>query len=161
MKLLLIREAYTEGYTLGKLYINGEFECHTLEDEIRNVKIYGETAIPCGTYDIIVTMSNRFKKELPILLDVSNFSGIRIHSGNTAADTSGCILVGKDPRPNWVGDSRRTFKALMLKIRSGLSRIIGVSITIIDKATESYEQIEPVDTTHVPGFKDPEIMTDI
>jgi hypothetical protein len=70
------------------------FICHTLEDVQRDVKIAGETAIGWGKYKLIVNMSNRFKKRLPLLLDVPNFAGVRIHGGNTELDTEGCILVG-------------------------------------------------------------------
>lgn len=80
---------------IGDLYIDGKFFCHTLEDEKRadGVKVKHETAIPCGTYKVKLTMSNRFKRVLPLLMDVKGFSGIRMHGGNTSKDTSGCPLV--------------------------------------------------------------------
>jgi len=80
---------------IGDLFINGEFFCYTLEDEKRadGVKVYGETAIPTGTYNVLLTKSNRFKRLMPLIVDVPMFSGIRIHGGNTSKDTLGCILV--------------------------------------------------------------------
>ena len=83
-------------YTIGKLYIDGAYFCDTLEDTVRpaGVKIASKTAIPAGTYKVKKTMSPRFKKILPEILNVPNFSGVRIHSGNTAADTDGCLLLG-------------------------------------------------------------------
>ena len=93
MKLKLKREPHPE-YTIGKLYIDDIFECFTLEDIIRDVKIKGETAIPYGKYKVIINQSIRFKRALPLLLNVPNFEGIRIHTGNKTADTEGCILVG-------------------------------------------------------------------
>ena len=96
MKLFLQRIAQTPEYTIGRLEINGKFFCHTLEDAVREEKIAGKTAIPAGTYQVIVNRSPKFKRDLPLLLDVPNFEGIRIHRGNTAKDTSGCILVGEN-----------------------------------------------------------------
>ncbi len=107
MQLQLIRKVFTDQSTIGELFVNGAFECFTLEDKVRPVKIKRETAIPAGTYEVAVTFSNKFQKFLPLLLDVPNFDGIRIHTGNTAKDTLGCILVGQgkgvDSIPyNWV-----------------------------------------------------------
>lgn len=100
MKLKLVRIAKRENYTIGKLYVEGEYFCDTLEDRVRDLsvekKIPGETAIPAGKYDLIVSMSPRFKRELPRLLNVPYFDGILIHRGNTEKDTSGCILVGEN-----------------------------------------------------------------
>jgi len=99
LKFLLIREIKTDKQTHGRLFkINDknerEFICYTLEDAIRDKKIKNETAIKAGTYTVIVTMSPRFKKELPLLLNVPEFSGVRIHGGNTEKNTEGCVLVG-------------------------------------------------------------------
>lgn len=117
MKLKLVREHGTKDYTHGKLYIEGIYFCDTIEDEERVVKMQDKTAIPLGTYKIIINMSNRFKKLMPLLLNVPNFSGIRIHSGNTKDDTEGCILVGKKLRDGFVGNSRATFKVLMSRLQ--------------------------------------------
>ena len=96
MNLLFKRIALKPEYTIGKLYIDGLYFCDTLEDTVREKKIAGKTAIPEGTYQVIVNRSPKFKRDLPLLLDVPNFEGIRIHRGNTVKDTSGCILVGEN-----------------------------------------------------------------
>lgn len=118
MNLKLNRIFFHKNYTIGKLYINGQYWCDTLEDTNRDFnrdgdlldegegKIYAETAIPFGIYKVEVTMSPRFKRYLPILIDVKHFSGIRIHSGNSAGDSSGCILVGLNKVKGRLVDSR-------------------------------------------------------
>ena len=95
MKLTLKRIFKGEKYTIGDLYIDGTWFSNTLEDAIRDVKVYGETAIPTGTYKVTITFSPRFRRWLPLLHDVPYFEGVRIHRGNTAEDTHGCILVGQ------------------------------------------------------------------
>lgn len=99
LKLLLVREIKTAKQTHGRLFKidennKREFLCYTLEDAERPVKIKGETAIPTGIYTVIVTMSPRFKKEMPLIMNVPNFSGVRLHGGNTEKDTEGCPLLG-------------------------------------------------------------------
>lgn len=116
--LSVIRKAYRDTYTIGKMYINGEYFCDTLEDKVRvmnsiNDKIKGETAIPAGTYKITLEMSPRFKRKLPLLHDVPYFSGILIHRGNTAKDTHGCILVGENKVKGQVINSTKAEVALM------------------------------------------------
>lgn len=96
MKLFLQRFAQTPEYTVGRLYIDGKFFSHTMEDTVREEKIAGITAIPEGTYKVIVNRSPKFKRDLPRLLDVPYFEGILIHRGNTAKDSAGCILVGEN-----------------------------------------------------------------
>lgn len=82
-------------YTIGKLYIDGAYFCDTIEDTVRTgEKIAGKTAIPAGTYKVKMTWSPRFKRYLPEILNVPNFTGVRIHAGNSALDTEGCILLG-------------------------------------------------------------------
>lgn len=109
MKLQLKRIACKPGYTIGKLYIDGEYFCDTLEDPVRDLtrepKIPGNTAIPPGTYKVIVNHSPKFKRLLPRLLNVPHFDGILMHRGNTAKDTSGCILVGENKRKGMVLNS--------------------------------------------------------
>lgn len=93
----LDRKEYGEKSTLGDLYIDGVFECIVLEDVVRNgPKVPHETAIPEGKYEVRITWSPRFKRHLPLLIDVPGFDGIRIHPGNTVADTSGCLLTGEN-----------------------------------------------------------------
>lgn len=115
MKITVIRTKH-KGYTEGKLFLDDQFFCDTLEDEVRPIKIAGETAIPAGHYKVILNMSNRFKKVMPLILNVPNFEGVRIHSGNTKEDTEGCILVGVKFKDGFVGNSRSTFNALMRRL---------------------------------------------
>ena len=111
MLLILKRRWLLKGRTVGELYLDRgthhDFLCYTLEDEVRfasgdsideikHKKVYGQTAIPDDTYEIAVTWSNRFNQFMPLLLNVLGFVGIRIHKGNTAKDTHGCILVGDE-----------------------------------------------------------------
>lgn len=113
MELLLKRIYKGNKYTIGKLYIDGEWFCDTIEDVVRNLpkdcpytpkgrnckckeKVYGETAIPAGIYKVILSYSNRFKRILPEILDVPHFLGIRIHRGNTEQDSAGCIILGEN-----------------------------------------------------------------
>src|SRR5689334_1352299 len=91
MNLQLLRQQFTTDSTIGSLYIDGEFECFTLEDTVRapGIKIAGATAIPSGTYEVTIDLSARFGRMMPHVLDVPMFKGIRIHPGNTAKDTEG------------------------------------------------------------------------
>ena len=116
MIITLIRKVGTKGFTEGKLYLDGVYFCDTIEDEERAKKIQDKTAIPKGKYSVIINMSNRFKKLMPLLLNVPNYTGVRIHSGNTSEDTEGCILVGKKLKDGFVTKSRDTFKLLMKKL---------------------------------------------
>ena len=116
--LITIKRLYkTDSSTIGELSIDGVFECFTLEDKERDVKIKSETAINKGTYKVIINQSNRFKRLLPLLLDVPNFEGVRIHSGNSNHDTEGCILVGKTRNKNYIGQSRKAFEKLFKKMQ--------------------------------------------
>lgn len=120
MKLLLKRIARNPKYTIGRLYVNGVYFADTLEDADREVKIKGETCIPEGTYRIDWTLSARFGKPMPLLLDVPNFRGVRIHSGNTPEDTEGCILVGKNTIKGQVTQSRAYTRLLYDLIQEAL-----------------------------------------
>lgn len=128
MQLVLKRNPSTSRCTVGRLYVNGNFECYTLEDVVREIpgkpvkdwKIDKETAIPRGTYLVILNKSNRFKKVLPLLLEVEGYEGVRIHSGNKAEDTEGCILVGKGLGDHCVTDSRVAMMALMSKMEEAI-----------------------------------------
>jgi len=122
----LKRIAKRDNYTIGKLYIDGEYFCDTLEDRARDLtkeaKVYGKTAIPEGTYEVTLRVqSPRFSQKrqydfckgyLPRLLNVPSFQGVLIHCGNTAEDTDGCILVGKNTVKGMVTDSTATFRKL-------------------------------------------------
>lgn len=127
MKLELKRIHKTENSTIGELYVNGVFECYTLEDKEREVKVQNETAIPKGTYKVIINRSNRFKIDLPLLLKVPNFEGVRIHSGNSNHDTEGCILVGKTRATDFIGSSRVAFKNLFEKMKLATEITIEIS----------------------------------
>ena len=123
MKLKLKRIALKDTYTIGKLYIDDEYFCDTLEDTVRDLnkngvfdngekKIYGKTAIPYGTYNVKWTYSNKFKKYMPLIENVPSFAGIRIHAGNSSADTQGCILVGENKAVGKVLNSKNTVNKL-------------------------------------------------
>ena len=118
MQLQLIRKVFTDNSTIGELSVDGAFECFTLEDKVRPVKIKGETAIPAGTYEVAVTFSNKFQKLLPLLMDVPNFDGIPIHPGNTPKDTLGYILVGQGKGVDSISSSRLAFAPLFEKIQA-------------------------------------------
>lgn len=116
--IITIKRLYkSENSTIGEMTIDGKWECYTLEDKEREVKIKSETAIPKGTYKVIINQSNRFKKLLPLLLNVPNFEGVRIHPGNTNHDTEGCILVGRTRSKDFIGQSRKAFESLFAKMK--------------------------------------------
>ena len=128
MKIKVDRIYKGESYTIGKMYLNGEYFCDTLEDAIRPVKIPNETAIPAGTYKVEVTYSPRFKRNLPLLVDVPNYTGIRIHNGSNKDHTSGCILVGFNTSKGILSDSRKVSDQLTEKLKS-LSEPIEIEIS--------------------------------
>ena len=122
MNLHLQRTERGDRYTMGRLTIDGEPFCDTLEPTDRHLdaitmrpeqKLYGQTAIPTGTYPVVLTYSPRFKRTLPLLKNVPHFEGIRIHPGNSATDTAGCILVGRRLHSGRLTDSRQTMRQLM------------------------------------------------
>lgn len=129
MILELNRNTRSSQSTIGDLHINGEFFCYVLEDfdrglhsgmsdaEIQSKKVYAETAIPKGTYKVVITFSPRFKEYMPLLLNVKGFQGIRIHSGNTSAHTEGCLIVGLAKSTNFVGQSKVAYSRLMAKLK--------------------------------------------
>jgi hypothetical protein len=122
-ELLLQRLDANEKRVIGELFIDGESYCYTVEDAIRKVKLEGKTAIPRGLYEVVLTRSPRAARgglwtpwpdfALPLLVNVPGFEGIRVHSGNTAEDTEGCIIVGLDRLPNGVGNSRAALRRLV------------------------------------------------
>lgn len=130
MHLKLHRKIFTDDSTIGELFIDDVFFCYTLEDKVRPVKIKNITAIPSGTYDIVINFSNRFQKYMPLLLKVPNYEGVRIHSGNKSADTEGCILVGGTKETNFIGNSRVTFGKLMVKLKAAEKKE-KIKITIV------------------------------
>lgn len=154
MKLLLNRVWKKDSYTIGKLYVDDLFLCNTLEDtdrglsqsmsleEIKKIKKASITAIPVGVYTIDMdTVSPRFSKnswfvktcngaKLPRLKDVPGFTGVLIHTGNTAKDTDGCILVGKNNVKGMVTNSKETFLCLYNKLITAHKKGEVITITI-------------------------------
>lgn len=155
MKLELKRIAPRNSYTIGKLYVDGKYFCDTIEDTdrglnkdmplslIKSKKVYGETAIPKGTYTISMNViSPKYSKrdfyrtncnggKVPRLLNVPGFDGVLIHVGNTALDSHGCILVGKNSQVGKVLDSTNTFKALYGKLKTANDKGESITITIV------------------------------
>lgn len=144
MKLLLKRKYKGATYTIGDLFVDGRFFCHTIEDAVRSLpsrcpdtpagrscccreKVYARTAIPAGTYKVTMTYSPRFKRVLPYLHDVPHFLGILIHSGNTEEDSAGCIIVGRNTVKGKVTESRKTSDALNALLANAAS--IDIEIT--------------------------------
>lgn len=146
MQLTIQREDVDSERAIGRLYVDSDFECYTLEDPPRDVKIQGVTAIPAGRYPVYVTYSPRFGRLLPLLHGVPGFTGIRIHPGNTAKDTEGCILVGRRRSADEVYESRLAFDALFAKIEAAHE---GVALEIRD-AVRLLEEI-PRREIQAPG----------
>ena len=141
--LIEVKRLYKKAdYTIGKMYIDGEYFCDTLEDtdrgltqimtlsEIKEVKEYGCTAIPTGRYPVAYTYSPRFKQHLPLLLNVPAFEGVRIHSGNTHKDTEGCILLGVNRAVGKVLDSRKTMDEFLHILKPAIEACEHIWITI-------------------------------
>jgi len=143
MLMLLRRLHRRQGYTIGRLWLDGEPFCDTLEDrdrqlsramgdeQVRVRKVAGETAIPTGRYSVRLSRSYSFSNTtwarqhgglVPEVLDVPGFTGIRIHPGNTTADTRGCVLVGKNTAKGKVTSSRETWHALMDRLEAEAGR---------------------------------------
>ena len=148
MQILIQRHALKAGYTIGRMEINGRYFCDTLEDtdrglseemsedEIVALKVKGATAIPIGTYRIdMQTRSPRFGRVLPRLLSVKGYAGVLIHSGNTADDTEGCILVGENRERGKVLNSRATLEHLLAFLRAAQAEGEEIKLTITRSAT--------------------------
>jgi hypothetical protein len=147
ISLILEREVYTNKSTIGKLYykdlqtIYPKFICYTLEDTCRDLnrdgdlddkgeaKVFGETAIPSGTYEMKMRFSPGFKITTPYLQNVKGYEYILIHPGNGPKDSKGCILVGKNQSKDWISESRSAFKELMFLLK----KYSEMEITIVDK----------------------------
>lgn len=134
MELKVERKWPKATYTVGRLYVDGKMFCNTLEDRVRDLnteeKVYGETAIPAGRYRVIFNWSPKFGRNLPRLLNVPHFEGILIHPGNTADDSAGCILVGKNSAVGRLSESRDTSDRLNVLIEDAQRRGEDIFITI-------------------------------
>ena len=130
MHLRVIREPSTAAATLGILLIDGVFVCWTLEDVVRAVKIPGETAIPAGRYDVRLSLSQRFQKVLPEVLAVPGYIAIRLHAGNTQADTAGCLLVGRVRAYDRLEESKLALMNVMEHLRRATTAGDPITMTI-------------------------------
>ena len=156
MILTLVRNIpeSTKDYTIGELYVQEEDKltqtykvCDTLEDAFRLLpktcpntpkgssceckeKVYGKTCIPNGTYTVVLSYSNRFKRILPELLNVPHFLGIRMHAGNSSKDSSGCLLLGTKSKGDWVTASRVAFNKVYKLLQEAVARKEEIIITI-------------------------------
>lgn len=131
MKLTLHRLWPDAACTIGRLFVDGAPFCYTLEDVVRSgPKVFGQTAIPAGLYQVVITHSPHFGRDLPLLANVPGFEGVRIHPGNVAADTEGCILVGMDKGADSIGRSRLAFDALFPKLQAAINAGEGVVIEV-------------------------------
>lgn len=125
--LLEVKRLYKKDtYTIGVLVVDGEKFSDTLEDKVRDLKsekkIYGETAIPAGKYKVVMSMSSKFKRVMPYLENVPQFTGIMIHPGNTIKDTLGCILVGENKKKGQLVNSRKYSDELNKRINEAIER---------------------------------------
>lgn len=130
MEITVNRKVKTKVSTISDVLIDGEFYCYGLEDtdrglsndmpieEIKKKKVFAQTAIPTGRYEVIISFSNRFQQYMPLLLNVPGFEGVRIHPGNTAANTEGCLLLGQTVGADLVGNSRLAYRSFMPKLRA-------------------------------------------
>lgn len=143
MKILIERKWRKEDYTIGILYVNGVRLCNTLEDAVRSEKVYGRTAIPAGTYRVLMnTVSQKFQDRawakpygglVPRLRNVPDFQGVLIHPGNTAADTDGCILVGDNTIKGQLTNSTNRYYQLMGMLLGAALAGEAIDITIINR----------------------------
>lgn len=130
MNVVIERKWKKDTYTIGRVYVNGEFYANSMEDrdrgltkdmplkEIQRIKVYGETAIPTGEYIVKMTYSPKYRRVMPQIMDVPGWSGVRLHSMNTAKDSEGCIGFGKNDKPGWISNSRSYMKAFEDRLRA-------------------------------------------
>jgi hypothetical protein len=132
VNLELKRRWLTPRSTIGELFVDGVLECFILEDRYRpppEKKVYGQTAIPCGRYEVRITHSPRFGVDLPLLINVPGYEGVRIHPGNTADDTEGCLLPGRRRAADQLFESRLAFEPLFAKLKAAPGPI-HITITV-------------------------------
>jgi len=130
MKIVLTRKWLTNKSTIGEMYVNGDFECYTLEDPVTKEKVAGKSAIPAGTYKVIIDWSVRFRKMMPHILNVPQFAGVRIHAGNTPNDTEGCLLLGKVRGNDCISESRRAVELFTIKLMDAVKASEEVTLEI-------------------------------
>ena len=153
MKIEVERRWKKETYTIGRLYVDGVYFCNTLEDKSRGLKqtdslffikqrkVYGETAIPTGTYTVAMNVTSPkysasawywqlCKGKVPRLMNVPGWEGVLIHTGNNALQTYGCILVGKNTKVGQLTESKATFKALYKEMKKAYDEGEEITITI-------------------------------
>ena len=137
MKIKVERNWLLGETTVGKIYVDGKFLGYTLEDRIRANKVKGETAIPYGLYEVDITYSPHFGKQMPLIKNVPNFEGIRMHTGQSYEDTEGCLLVGKgfNSKTKKLINSTGAFNELFAKLKKAKARgeKITIDITAPDK----------------------------
>ena len=139
MEIKVIRNILTSEYTVGKLYIDGVYTCDTIEDRYRIIKskadkVYGVTAIPCGTYPVILDYSSKYSKLMPHILDVPYFEGVRLHSGNSDEDSLGCLIVGEympGVAGGWVANSKIAYSKVFAKLKEASDKGERIFITIL------------------------------
>ena len=134
MKITVDRLWKKETYTIGKMAIDEKYFCNTLEDKERDLtkesKVFGRTAIPARTYRITMTYSPKFKRVMPLVNGVPQFEAIRIHPGNKAEDTEGCILVGENTVIGGLTNSRKWSNELNKRIQNAIDKKENVYITL-------------------------------
>lgn len=145
LRIEVVRIYPREGYVIGKMYIDGQYFCDTLEDtdrgltadmpldEIKRIKVYGQTAIPTGTYRVSVQYWAKHKINVPYLHDVPGYSGILIHSGSSNADTLGCILVGKNTAKGRLSGGSQYMHSLTRRCTDAIRNGIPVRVTVRKK----------------------------
>ena len=136
MKIQVTRHTFDDECTIGTMTVDGEFQCYTLEPTVRPVgaeKVPGHTAIPYGSYQVTVTFSDHFKRPMPLLMNVPNFEGVRIHPGNWPKDTEGCCLVGETEGKDQILQSVAAFDPLFRKIQYALAHQEVVTIEYVEK----------------------------
>lgn len=142
MELTLARDRYTTKSTTGQLSVDGKYECFILEDRIRppGLKVKKETCIPAGRYRVILVWSPKHKREVPLLVDVPNYTGVEIHPGNYPIDTEGCLLPGRYRLDDIVRQSVVAYDGLFVKISEAIDRREEVWITITNTETDPMYQ---------------------
>ncbi len=134
MRITVDRFWQKDTYTIGKMAIDGKDFCSTLEDKVRDLtkesKVFGKTAIPAGTYRVTMSYSPKFKRIMPLVNNVPQFDAIRIHPGNRAEDTEGCILVGENTVIGGLTNSRKWSDELNKRIQDAFANKEDVLITI-------------------------------